>query len=158
MSVIVSNLSKIYGHQKALDNVSFSVNRGEILGLLGPNGAGKSTSMKIITCYVPPTSGNVLVANHDVSEQSMEVKKLVGYLPEHNPLYLDMYVKEYLEFIGQLHGIKGQALSKRVQYMIEITGLTIEQNKKNRCAVKRLPPKSRFGSSYYSQSSCTHFR
>jgi ABC-2 type transport system ATP-binding protein len=130
MSVIVSNLTKIYGAQKALDNVSFSVNKGEILGLLGPNGAGKSTTMKIMTCYLPPSLGYVEVAGYDVTNHPIEVRKHVGYLPEHNPLYLDMYVREYLSFVGNLHGIKGKELEKKVNHMIELTGLTIEQNKK----------------------------
>ncbi len=130
MSVIVSNLSKIYGTQRAVDNISFEVNKGEILGLLGPNGAGKSTTMKIATCYVPPTSGTVSLSGYDVTTHPMEVRQLVGYLPEHNPLYLDMYVHEYLHFIGSLHGMRGNALQSRTRQMIDITGLGIEQNKK----------------------------
>lgn len=128
MSIQVNNISKIYGTQKALDNVSFEVNEGEITGFLGPNGAGKSTMMKIITCYIPPTEGNVKVCGFDINENSIEVRKNVGYLPEHNPLYLDMFVKEYLEFIGRLHHLKN--LKNRVKEMIELTGLQIEQNKK----------------------------
>ncbi len=130
MSVIVSNLTKIYGTQRAVDNISFEVKQGEILGLLGPNGAGKSTTMKIATCYVPPTSGTVTLSGCDVTTQSMEVRKHVGYLPEHNPLYLDMYVHEYLHFIGSLHGMRGNTLHARTRQMIDITGLGIEQNKK----------------------------
>src|SRR5580700_1450592 len=98
MSVIVENITKIYGLQKALDDVSFSINSGEVVGFLGPNGAGKSTMMKIITCFLPQTSGRVLVCGFDVEEQALEVKRNVGYLAENNPLYLDMYVKEYLAF------------------------------------------------------------
>lgn len=128
MSIQVNNISKIYGTQKALDNVSFEVNEGEITGFLGPNGAGKSTMMKIITCYIPPTEGSVKVCGLDINENSIEVRKNVGYLPEHNPLYLDMFVKEYLEFIGRLHHLKN--LKNRVKEMIELTGLQIEQNKK----------------------------
>lgn len=130
MSVIVSNLTKIYGTQRAVDNISFEVKQGEILGLLGPNGAGKSTTMKIATCYVPPTSGTVTLSGYDVTTQSMEVRKHVGYLPEHNPLYLDMYVHEYLHFIGSLHGMRGNTLHARTRQMIDMTGLGIEQNKK----------------------------
>ena len=130
MSVIVSNLTKIYGTQRAVDNISFEVKQGEILGLLGPNGAGKSTTMKITTCYVPPTSGTVTLAGYDVATQPMQVRQNVGYLPEHNPLYLDMYVHEYLHFIGSLHGMRGNALHSRTRQMIDMTGLGIEQNKK----------------------------
>lgn len=128
MSIQVNNISKIYGTQKALDNVSFDVNEGEITGFLGPNGAGKSTMMKIITCYIPPTEGSVKVCGFDINENSIEVRQNVGYLPEHNPLYLDMFVKEYLEFIGRLHHLKN--IKERVKEMIELTGLQIEQNKK----------------------------
>lgn len=128
MSIIVENITKEYGKQKALNNVSFTINTGEIVGFLGPNGAGKSTMMKILTCYIPQTSGKASVCGFDVVEQSLEVRKNVGYLPEHNPLYLEMYVKEYLEFIGGLHKISNKR--NRVKEMIELTGLQIEQNKK----------------------------
>ncbi len=128
MSIIVSNVTKVYGEQKALDDVSFQVNKGEILGFLGPNGAGKSTMMKIITTYIPPTSGTVSVVGFDCFENSMDVRRNVGYLPEHNPLYLDMFVKEYLGFIAGLHRI--QARQKRVEEMIALTGLEREQHKK----------------------------
>ena len=100
MSIIVQNVTKQYDTQLALNNVSLEIGKGEIVGLLGPNGAGKSTLMKIITCFIPPTEGTVTVEGFDIWEQSMEVRKRVGYLPEHNPLYLDMYVKEYLEFVA----------------------------------------------------------
>ncbi len=130
MSLKVQELTKIYGEQKAVDHISFEAGKGEILGFLGPNGAGKSTTMKIATCYVPPTSGVVTVAGFDVVESPLEVRKNVGYLPEHNPLYLDMYVHEYLEFIGSLHSLRGSKLKGRVQEMVEMTGLTLEQNKK----------------------------
>jgi ABC-2 type transport system ATP-binding protein len=130
LSVIVENLVKIYGQQHAVDTISFVANKGEIMGFLGPNGAGKSTTMKIATCYIPPTSGSVKVAGYDVSESPIDVKKNVGYLPEHNPLYLDMYVKEYLEFSGSVYGMKGKKLSDRVKEMIETVGLTLEQKKK----------------------------
>lgn len=128
VSIKVSNITKLYGEQKALDNVSFEVNTGEVVGFLGPNGAGKSTMMKIITCFIPQTSGTVSVCGYDVSEQSIEVRKNVGYLPEHNPLYLDMYVKEYLEFIAGLH--KLNKVKERIAEMIEVTGLQVEQKKK----------------------------
>lgn len=128
MSILVKNITKLYGEQKALDAISFEIGSGEIVGFLGPNGAGKSTMMKIITCFIPQSSGEVKVCGFDVSEQSIEVRKNVGYLPEHNPLYLDMYVKEYLQFIAGIHKIKNA--KNRIDEMIEITGLTIEQKKK----------------------------
>jgi len=128
MSIIVENISKLYKTQKAVNNVSFQVNENEIVGLLGPNGAGKSTMMKIITCYIPPTSGNVKVCGFDIHDQSLEVRKQIGYLPEHNPLYLDMYVKEFLAFVGGLYNVKN--VEKRVKEMIDMTGLQVEQNKK----------------------------
>lgn len=128
MSILVNNITKLYGTQKALNNVSFEVGSNEIVGFLGPNGAGKSTMMKILTCYIPPTEGDAKVGGFDVLSQSLEVRKQIGYLPEHNPLYLDMYVKEFLEFIGNLHKIKNS--SSRVKDMIQLTGLQLEQNKK----------------------------
>jgi ABC-2 type transport system ATP-binding protein len=128
MSIQVSDITKIYGQQKALNHVSFEVGSGEIVGFLGPNGAGKSTMMKIITCYIPPTEGTVKVCGYDILEQSLEVRKQIGYLPEHNPLYLDMYVKEFLEFTAGLYKIKN--IKQRVQEMIELTGLQVEQKKK----------------------------
>ncbi len=128
MSIKVSNITKIYGEQRALNNVSFEVNTSEVVGFLGPNGAGKSTMMKILTCFIPQTSGQASVCGYDVAEESLEVRKNVGYLPEHNPLYLDMYVKEYLEFIAGLHNLKNT--KQRISEMIEITGLQVEQKKK----------------------------
>lgn len=130
MSVEVSNLTKIFGSQRAVDDISFSVGQGQILGFLGPNGAGKSTTMKIATCYLPPTSGTVLVAGHDVVRDPMAVRRSVGYLPEHNPLYLDMYVHEYLHFVASVYGLKGRHAKDRVQEMVELCGLTLEQGKK----------------------------
>jgi len=127
MSIQASNISKIYGEQKALDNVSFSIGSGEVVGFLGPNGAGKSTMMKIISCFLPPTDGEVKVCGYDVLNDAMEVRKRVGYLPEHNPLYLDMYVKEYLQFIGGIHKINGVAV--RVEEMIDTVGLRPESHK-----------------------------
>lgn len=129
MSVKIEHITKLYGAQKALDDVSFEVNNGEVVGFLGPNGAGKSTMMKIICCYIPQNAGNVTVHGFDTVEQSLEVRKRVGYLPEHNPLYLDMYVKEYLSFIARLH-LKGQMVNDRVKQMIDLTGLGPEQHKK----------------------------
>lgn len=128
MAIHVENISKLYGTQKALDNVSFTINEGEIIGLLGPNGAGKSTLMKIITCFIPPTSGNVNVYNHNIFEHTLEIRKNIGYLPEHNPLYLEMYVREFLEFVAGIYDIENK--KQRVEEMIELTGLTKEANKK----------------------------
>lgn len=130
MSITIKRLTKEFDKQKAVDNISFRVKAGEIVGFLGPNGAGKSTTMKIATGYLPPTSGSVEVAGFDVVQNSLAVRKVIGYLPEHNPLYMDMYVHEYLRFIGRLHGIKGRNLTKRVAEIIEMCGLTKEQNKK----------------------------
>ena len=128
MSIQVNNISKLYGTQKALNNVSFEVGSNEIVGFLGPNGAGKSTMMKILTCYIPPSEGSAKVCGFDITQQSLEVRKQIGYLPEHNPLYLDMYVKEFLEFVGGIYKIK--SIKSRVKDMIEMTGLQLEQNKK----------------------------
>ena len=129
MSIEIQNITKQYGEQLALNNVSLSIDKG-IVGLLGPNGAGKSTLMKIITCFIPPTSGTVSVNGFNVLEQPMEVKRIVGYLPEHNPLYLDMYVREYLEFVAGIHQLKGKAAKSRINAMIEETGLGPEAHKK----------------------------
>lgn len=124
----IKNITKIYDDQKALDNVSFSVQPGEIVGLLGPNGAGKSTLMKIVTCFIPPTEGEVTVCGHSIYDDSLAVRRQIGYLPEHNPLYLDMYVREFLSFSAGLYGLKNP--KQRVEEMIELTGLTPEANKK----------------------------
>lgn len=129
MSIKVEQLTKIYGTQKALDAISFETKPGDILGFLGPNGAGKSTTMKILTCYLPQTSGSANVCGFDVNEQSLEVRKQIGYLPELNPLYTDMYVKEYLLFSAELQQL-GANSNKNVEEMIERVGLTPERNKK----------------------------
>lgn len=129
MSIIAKEITKIYGKQKALDAVSLEINAGEVVGLLGPNGAGKSTMMKIISCFLPPTSGEVSVEGFDIFGQEMEVKKRVGYLPEHNPLYLDMYVREYLSFLAGIHKL-GKNKRSRINNIIDLTGLGLEQNKK----------------------------
>ncbi len=130
MSIVVSDLVKTYGKQNAVNHISFEANQGEILGFLGPNGAGKSTTMKIATCYLPPTSGSVTVCGHEVTEAPIEVRKNVGYLPEHNPLYLDMYVHEYLRFVASLHKLTGQQAKSRTADMIDLVGLEKEQKKK----------------------------
>ncbi len=124
----VKDISKLYGEQRAVDHASFSVRKGEIVGLLGPNGAGKSTLMKILTCYIPPTEGDATVCGHSIYDDTLEVRRCIGYLPEHNPLYLDMYVREYLRFAAGLGGVKNQ--NERADEMIELTGLTPEANKR----------------------------
>ncbi len=129
MSIAVNNITKIYGTQKALDSVSINIHPGEIVGLLGPNGAGKSTLMKILSCFIPPTSGEASVCDFDVLEQSIDVRKKVGYLPENNPLYLDLYVKEFLAFVAGTHQLKG-SIKSRVEEIITLTGLQLEQHKK----------------------------
>ena len=129
MSIKIENITKIYGTQKALDAVTIEIKPGGITGLLGPNGAGKSTLMKILTCFIPPTSGDASVCGFDVLEQSIEVRKKVGYLPENNPLYLDLYVREFLGFIAGTHQLKGN-IAGRVADMIEMTGLESGQHKK----------------------------
>lgn len=129
MSVIVSGLTKLYGTQKALDGVSFEVKPGEILGFLGPNGAGKSTTMKILTGYLPQNAGTASVCGFDVNTQSMEARKKIGYLPELNPLYTDMYIKEYLLFSASLMGLTGKIANEKVETMIAKTGLTPERKK-----------------------------
>lgn len=126
MSIKVSGLSKLYGEQKALDAVSFEIPKGEIVGFLGPNGAGKSTMMKILTGYIPQSEGVAQVSGLDVAEESIAVRQKVGYLPEHNPLYLEMYVKEYLQFMAGVHGAK----KAFVESMIEKVGLGPERKKK----------------------------
>lgn len=130
MSVKIEHITKRYDTQLALNDVSFTIDKGEVVGLLGPNGAGKSTLMKIISCFIPQTSGVASVEGFDVVENPMEVRRLVGYLPEHNPLYLDMYVREYLEFVAGIHQLKGQKAKSRIDDMIEITGLAPEVHKK----------------------------
>ena len=113
MSITVRNLTSLYGEQKAVDGISFDVQTGEILGFLGPNGAGKTTTMKIITCYLPPTTGRVEVDGLDIFEHPMEVRRKIGYLPEMNPLYHDMNVLDYLEYSAQLHGLRGAVVRRR---------------------------------------------
>lgn len=128
MSIEVKNAFKYYGEQAALNDVSFKINSGEIVGFLGPNGAGKSTMMKIITCFISKSSGSVKVCGLDVEEDSIAVRKKVGYLPEHNPLYLDMYVKEYLHFVAGIYKLPNK--KERVKEMVSLVGLDQEQNKK----------------------------
>ncbi len=129
MSIIVNNISKYYGTQAALDDVSFTIGTGEIVGFLGPNGAGKSTMMKIITGYLPASSGKVLVDDMDITEDPIAIKKMIGYLPENNPLYPDMYVVEYLKFIAGIYRL-GRSTGQRIKDIIGLTGLGPEQHKK----------------------------
>lgn len=130
MSLEVKNLTKMYGKQKALDAVSFEAEKGQVLGFLGPNGAGKSTTMKIATGFILPDQGDVFVNGLSVLENPKEVSKLIGYLPEHNPLYPDMYIREFLTFIGGLYGLKGQAAKTRIEELIPLCGLEVEAHKK----------------------------
>jgi ABC-2 type transport system ATP-binding protein len=128
MSIIVSDLTKIYGSQKAIDHISFEAKNNEIMGFLGPNGAGKSTTMKILTGYLQADGGKAVVEGVDVADNPLEAKKHIGYLPEGNPLYYEMYVREYLSFIAGLHDIK--APEERIEEVIDLTGLGVESNKK----------------------------
>jgi ABC-2 type transport system ATP-binding protein len=127
MSVKVSNLVKTYGSQQAVNDISFEVKKGEILGFLGPNGAGKTTTMKIISCFIPQTEGNVEVCGYDVKEKSEDVRRNIGYLPEHNPLYKDMYVREYLDFVASTYQLANK--KSRIDDMIDLTGLGVEAHK-----------------------------
>lgn len=128
MSIEVTNLSKYYGEQAAVNDITFSIKKGEIVGFLGPNGAGKSTTMKMITGFIPSSEGTIKVCGKEVSVDAIETRKHIGYLPENNPLYLDMYVKEYLEFVGKIYKLKN--VRERVKEMIQLVGLEVEQNKK----------------------------
>ncbi len=126
MSITVKNISKFYGKQKALDKISFSINSGEVVGFLGPNGAGKSTMMKLITTYLEQDEGEIIVNNYNTLTHKIDVKKSVGYLPEHNPLYNEMYVLEYLNFLAGIHKVT----KNRIEEVIELVGLTPEKSKK----------------------------
>ncbi|WP_319479891.1 gliding motility-associated ABC transporter ATP-binding subunit GldA [uncultured Draconibacterium sp.] len=134
MIVETRNITKLFGKQKALDAISFTVNKGELVGFLGPNGAGKSTTMKIITGFLPQDAGDIMIDGQKVSGQNLEYKKQIGYLPEHNPLYTDLYVKEFLEITAGFYHLKNK--KQRVAEMIELTGLGIEQHKKIRALSK----------------------
>ncbi|MBQ2508770.1 MAG: ATP-binding cassette domain-containing protein [Bacteroidales bacterium] len=124
----VKNITKVYGEQRAVDNASFTITPGEIVGLLGPNGAGKSTLMKIITCFLPPTEGTVSVYGYDIFDDPVNVRRQIGYLPEQNPLYTDMYVREFLRFVAGVYQIPHA--KERVEEMIALTGLTPESDKR----------------------------
>lgn len=134
MSIEVKNLTKTYGTQNAVDNVSFKLQPGEIVGFLGPNGAGKTTTMKIITSYISPSKGDAYVSGIDVAEHPLKARKLIGYLPEHNPLYDGMYVREFLRFVARLHDLKER--DKHVDRVVELTGLKKEQHKHVRALSK----------------------
>ena len=129
MSIVVQGVTKLYGEQKALDNVSFEINTGEIVGFIGPNGAGKSTMMKIITGFIPATSGKIKINDIEVGTDNLEIKKQIGYLPENNPLYPEMYVREYLGFVASIYNT-GQSKKSLIDNIIELTGLVPEQKKK----------------------------
>jgi ABC-2 type transport system ATP-binding protein len=130
MSIEVKNLTELYGEQKAIDNVTFTVNKGEIVGFLGPNGAGKSTTMKIITGYLQPDEGEAVVSGIAVKKQPLEAKATIGYLPEANPLYYDQYVREYLGFVADVHGVPAKTKKERMEGVIQTVGLSLESNKK----------------------------
>ncbi len=130
MSIVVENLTKKYGTQRAVDNISFEVKTGEVLGFLGPNGAGKTTTMKIITCFMAPSDGDIKVGGLSIHEHQDEIKKKIGYLPENNPLYYDMLVLDYLEFVANLQGVPKEKIQKRIAEMVVMTGLNVEKHKK----------------------------
>ncbi len=130
MGIVVNSLTKKFGPQRAVDNISFEVQTGEILGFLGPNGAGKTTTMKIITCYMAPSDGNVMINGDSVLENQEAIKKKIGYLPEHNPLYYDMQVLDYLEFVAELQGVPKGNIKGRITEMVKVCGLNVEKHKK----------------------------
>ena len=130
MSIVIENLTKKYGEQKAVNNISFEIKTGEVVGFLGPNGAGKSTTMKMITCFMSPSSGDVRLDNLSILDQPEEVKKKIGYLPENNPLYTDMPIVEYLRFAAEIQGVEKSKISSRIAEMIEMCGLDLEKHKK----------------------------
>ncbi|MBU1095928.1 MAG: ATP-binding cassette domain-containing protein [Bacteroidetes bacterium] len=129
MNIRVTNLTKKYGTQRAVDNISFEVKTGEILGFLGPNGAGKTTTMKILTCYMAPSDGTVMIGNYSIHENADEIKRNIGYLPENNPLYHDMLMLEYLEFVAKLHGVPKEKIPNRIAEMVAVCGLNVEKHK-----------------------------
>lgn len=130
MSIVVENLTKKYGSQRAVDNISFEVNTGEILGFLGPNGAGKTTTMKIITCFMAPNEGDVKVNGISIHDNPDLIKTKIGYLPEHNPLYHDMQIFDYLKFVAELQGVPKEKVPERIAEMIKVCGLNAEKHKK----------------------------
>ena len=130
MGIVVQNLTKKYGPQWAVNDISFEIKTGEVVGFLGPNGAGKSTTMKMITCFMAPTSGDVKLDNFSINEDAEEIKKRIGYLPEHNPLYTDMHIIDYLRFTAEIQGVHKSEISRRIAEIIEKCGLQLEKHKK----------------------------
>ncbi len=130
MGIVVNNLTKLYGQQKAVNDISFTIETGEVVGFLGPNGAGKSTTMKMITCYMAPSAGTIAVDEHTVADEPDQIKKRIGYLPENNPLYTDMYIVDYLRYCAELQGVPKQTMGKRIGEMIDMCGLGRERHKK----------------------------
>ncbi len=165
--ISVKDLSKRYARNTAVDHISFEVEKGQIVGFLGPNGAGKTTTMRILTCFLPPSSGTATVAGFDVLEAPLEVKKRIGYLPEAPPLYLEMRTAEYLTFVGRLKGLSGAELRQRVDAVCErcavgdvkraLRGRGREEQAARKI-VERLPPAGRLGASHHSQSRGAHSR
>src|SRR5215211_5633586 len=129
-AILVENLTKKYGQQKAVDNISFKINKGEIVGFIGPNGAGKSSTMKMLTSYMAPTSGTILINEQSIDKDSKKIKKNIGYLPENNPLYSDMAIVDYLQFCAQIQGVARSAVSSRIKSMIHVCGLNPEKHKR----------------------------
>ena len=129
-SIVVENLTKKYGEQRAVDDISFEIKSGEVVGFLGPNGAGKSTTMRIITCFMAPTAGNVMVEGFSADKDPEEIKTRIGYLPENNPLYTEMAVIDYLKFCAEIQGVDKGAVFERIHEMIDICGLNLERHKK----------------------------
>ncbi|MDP3442795.1 MAG: ATP-binding cassette domain-containing protein, partial [Ignavibacteria bacterium] len=130
MDIIVENLTKLYGTQRAVDDISFRVETGEVLGFLGPNGAGKSTTMRCISTYLTPSSGNIYVGKYSIHEHPEEIRKRIGYLPENNPLYVEMPVIDYLKFVASMYNIEGEKMNNRILEMVQICGLEAEKHKK----------------------------
>lgn len=130
MSIVIENLTKKYGEQKAVNNISFEIKTGEVVGFLGPNGAGKSTTMKMITCFMSPSSGDVILDGISILDQPEEIKKKIGYLPENNPLYTDMPIVEYLRFAAEIQGVEKSNIPNRIAAMIDMCGLDLEKHKK----------------------------
>ncbi len=153
----VSNLTKRYAGRTAVSDISFHVARGEIVGLLGPNGAGKSTTMRILSCFLPATSGTVRVAGFDVFHESAEVRRRIGFMPENNPLYPEMRVREYLKFRARLKGLGWRRSRERVDTVMEQCGLTDVQKTDHRAAFQRLSPARRAGGRAGSRAGADHF-
>ena len=130
MSILIENLTKVYGTQKAVDDISFEVKTGEVVGFLGPNGAGKSTTMKMITCFMAPTKGKIFLEGLDVDKAPEEIKKKIGYLPENNPLYTDMAIIDYLKFCADIQGVEKSMVSERIHKMVDLCGLNLERHKR----------------------------